>query len=130
VPEDVDTLMSDIPADLVKYASPDAEHLVLTYSHAIDLELCHALLAHKFSWAGLIGSKTKWLRFCRRLKELGHHDSQIRRITCPIGRPQFGKHPHQIAIGVATDYLSRKTAIAGSRSIKGEQRFAKSDGAD
>ena len=130
VPEDVDTLISAKPANLVKYANPDAEHLVLTFSHAIDLELCHALLSHKFNWAGLIGSKTKWSRFCRRLKELGHHDSQIRRITCPIGRPEFGKHPHQIAIGVATEYLSRKTATAGSRSTQDEQRFAKYDRAD
>lgn len=130
VPEDVDTLTSTTPANLAKYASPDAEHVILTYSHAIDLELCHTLLSHKFGWAGLIGSKTKWSRFCRRLKELGHHDSQIRRITCPIGRPEFGKHPHQIAIGVATEYLSRKTAIAGSRITQDEQRFSKSDRAD
>lgn len=130
VSEDVDTLMSATPANLVKYASRDAEHLVLTYSHAIDLELCHALLSHKFGWAGLIGSKTKWSRFCRRLADLGHHDSQIRKITCPIGRPEFGKHPHEIAIGVATDYLARKTAAAGSRSAQDEQRFAKSERAD
>tara|TARA_B100000989_G_scaffold297629_1_gene284040 strand:+ start:1511 stop:2494 length:984 start_codon:yes stop_codon:yes gene_type:complete len=129
VPEDVDMLVSKIPADLVKYAESDVQHLVLTYSHAIDFELCHALLLHKFRWAGLIGSKTKWERFCRRLKELGHHDAQIKRITCPIGRPEFGKHPHQIAIGVATEYLSRERVIAKSRSTQHGQQFAKCDGA-
>ena len=108
VPENVDVLMSKIPSDLVKYAKPDAQHLVLTYSHAIDFELCNALLSHKFGWAGLIGSKTKWMRFWRRLKELGHSEPQIRRLTCPIGRPEFGKHPHQIAIGVATEFLARR----------------------
>ena len=121
VPEDVDVLMSTKPVNLVKYASPDAEHLILTYSHALDFELCHALLSVKFSWAGLIGSKTKWLRFCGRLKKLGHYDSQIRQITCPIGRPEFGKHPHQIAIGVAADFLVRNSAINDVRKIDIEQ---------
>lgn len=130
MPEDVDKLISPTPAKLVKYAQSSAQHLVLTFSHALDLELCHALLAHQFSWAGLIGSKTKWSRFRNRLKELGHHEAQINRITCPIGQPEFGKHPHQIAIGVATDYLSRKTTLARSRRKQDEQRFAKSDRAD
>ena len=127
VPKGVDKLISPTPAKLMEYAQSTAEHLILTYSHALDLELCHALLLHQFSWAGLIGSKTKWSRFRSRLKELGHHEAQINRLTCPIGHPEFGKHPHQIAIGVATDYLSRNKALAGSRRIQDEQRFAKPD---
>ena len=68
-------------------------------------------LSHKFSSAGLIGSKTKWVRFRKRLKSLGHNESMINLITCPIGRPEFGKHPHQIAIGVASEFLMSDVAF-------------------
>ncbi len=89
------------PAALVPHAPTDAEHLILTYSHTLDLELCHQLLGHEFAFAGLIGSKTKWARFRSRLAALGHAGGRIADITCPIGDPSLGKHPQMIAIGVA-----------------------------
>ncbi|MEY8827411.1 xanthine dehydrogenase accessory protein XdhC [Sedimentitalea sp. XS_ASV28] len=89
------------PAALVPHAPTDAEHLILTYSHTLDLELCHRLLGHEFAFAGLIGSKTKWARFRSRLAALGHAGGRIADITCPIGDPSLGKHPQMIAIGVA-----------------------------
>ncbi len=113
VPENVTQLVSRNPADAVNHAPVTAGHLIFTYSHAIDLEICHRLLGHGFRSAGLIGSKTKWARFRKRLKELGHTDEQIARITCPIGRPELGKHPQAIAVGVAADLLD-KLAHAGS----------------
>lgn len=105
-------------AQLVAHAPREAEHLVLTYSHALDLELCHRLLAHGFASAGLIGSATKWARFRSRLAALGHAPHQIARIICPIGDPALGKHPQAIAIGVAgavlrQGQLARKQEHAG-----------------
>ena len=81
---------------------------MLTYSHALDLDLCHRLLAHGFARAGVIGSATKWARFRSRLAALGHAPDAIARIDCPIGDPSLGKHPQAIAIGVAQAVLSRK----------------------
>lgn len=101
IPEGVTKLTADNPANLVPYAPSDAQHLILTYSHALDLELCHQLLSHSFAFTGLIGSKTKWARFQNRLQDLGHAPDQISRITCPIGDPTLGKQPQAIAIGVA-----------------------------
>lgn len=95
------------PADLVPQAPQKAEHLILTYSHAIDLDLCHRLLGHGFRACGLIGSATKWARFRHRLQALGHDPAQILRIDCPIGDPSFGKHPQAIAISVAAAFLSQ-----------------------
>ena len=97
------------PADAVAFAPRSAEHLILTYSHALDLDLCHRLLGHGFASAGLIGSATKWARFRSRLAALGHSPVQIARIQCPIGDPVLGKHPQQIAIGVAVTFLQAKT---------------------
>lgn len=100
------------PADAVTLAPLQAEHLILTFSHALDLELCHRLLSHGFAACGLIGSATKWARFRSRLAALGHSPDQIARITCPIGNPALGKHPHAIAVGVAADLLGRAGLVA------------------
>jgi xanthine dehydrogenase accessory factor len=96
------------PGLAVALAPKDAEHLILTYSHALDLDLCHRLLTHGFSACGLIGSATKWARFRSRLAALGHLAPSIDRIDCPIGNPSLGKHPQAIAIGVASAFLSRR----------------------
>ena len=93
------------PATAVPLAPKDAEHLIVTFSHTLDLELCHRLLTHGFATCGLIGSATKWARFRSRLAALGHAPDQIARITCPIGDPALGKHPHSIALGVAAQML-------------------------
>ncbi len=113
VPAGVTTVPAAKPAELVRHAPPNAEHLVLTYSHNLDLELCNRLLSHDFRFAGLIGSATKWARFRSRLAALGHAPEQISRITCPIGDPALGKHPQMIAVGVAAQLLrpARQTEL-------------------
>ncbi len=113
VPNGVTTVPAAKPAELVRHAPSNAEHLVLTYSHNLDLELCNLLLSHDFRFAGLIGSATKWARFRSRLAALGHSPEQISRITCPIGDPALGKHPQMIAVGVAAQLLrpARQTEL-------------------
>ncbi|WP_171133088.1 MULTISPECIES: xanthine dehydrogenase accessory protein XdhC [unclassified Ruegeria] len=105
IPHAVTHIPAANPAGLVRHAPKDAEHLVLTYSHNLDLELCNRLLLHDFRFAGLIGSATKWARFRSRLAALGHSPERISRITCPIGDPGLGKHPQMIAVGVAAQLL-------------------------
>jgi xanthine dehydrogenase accessory factor len=106
IPEGVTALPATAPAVLVGHAPVTADHLILTYSHALDLDLCHRLLNHGFRTAGLIGSATKWARFRSRLAALGHAAPDIARIRCPIGDPGLGKHPQAIAIGVAAAFLA------------------------
>lgn len=113
VPDSATVLPATKPTELVRHAPRGAEHLVLTYSHNLDLELCNRLLLHDFRFAGLIGSATKWARFRSRLAALGHAPERISRITCPIGDPTLGKHPQMIAVGVAAEILrpARQTEI-------------------
>ncbi|MBV0913867.1 xanthine dehydrogenase accessory protein XdhC [Anianabacter salinae] len=106
IPDGVIPRVAAKPAEALRHAPPDADHLILTYSHALDLDLCHAVLSHGFRSAGVIGSATKWARFRSRLAALGHSDAQISRIRCPIGQKSLGKHPQAIAVGVAADLLS------------------------
>lgn len=113
---DVTTLVAKDPALIVKHAPLDADHLILTYSHEIDLALCHALLNHDFHGVGLIGSATKWARFKTRLAALGHTPAQISRIACPIGDPSLGKHPAAIALGVATAMIGTEARQTRERT--------------
>lgn len=108
MPAGVTQLIAARPAEVAHYAPPEAMHLIMTYSHALDLELCHRILGHGFGFAGLIGSATKWARFRARLQQLGHSSAQIARITCPIGLPELGKAPESIAVGVAVQLLQEK----------------------
>ncbi|RVV97829.1 xanthine dehydrogenase accessory protein XdhC [Mesobaculum littorinae] len=115
IPDWVTPRVAPEPGPLVSHAPATAEHLILTFSHALDLDLCHRLLGHGFGMAGLIGSATKWARFRSRLRQLGHADAQIDRICCPIGRPELGKHPQAIAVGVAAALISPATGTVAIR---------------
>jgi xanthine dehydrogenase accessory factor len=112
VPEGVTVVPATDPALVADHAPVGAEHLVLTFSHALDLELCHRLLLRDFGTCGLIGSATKWGRFRSRLKALGHSGEAIARIRCPIGDPGLGKHPQAIAVGVVAELLKAPKAAA------------------
>jgi xanthine dehydrogenase accessory factor len=112
VPAGVTVVPASDPAVLADHAPVGAEHLILTFSHALDLELCHRLLDRGFRSCGLIGSATKWARFRSRLLALGHDAATSGRIRCPIGDPALGKHPQAIAIGVVAELLRASATAA------------------
>ena len=116
IPAGVSPLVAANPADLIARAPQDAEHLILTFSHALDLELCHRLLGRGFAACGLIGSASKAARFRSRLAALGHRPESIARIRCPIGDPGLGKHPQAIAISVAAAFLQQHQSTAAQRT--------------
>lgn len=115
VPEGVTVVPAADPAVVADHAPVGAEHLVLTFSHALDLELCHRLLNRGFRSCGLIGSATKWGRFRSRLRALGHGSAEIGRIQCPIGDPSLGKHPQAIAVGVVAELLRAPLVKVGEK---------------
>ncbi len=106
LPEGIEQIVAADPPLLTKRVPTAAHHLVMTYSHDIDLALCDGLLTRGFASCGLIGSATKRARFRARLRDLGHSDATISGIRCPIGQPELGKHPQAIAIGVVAELVS------------------------
>lgn len=112
LPTNVSPLVAGDPVRAVVHAPQNADHLILTYSHDIDLALCDSLLRHGFGSVGLIGSATKWARFRVRLASMGHRAEQVTRIACPIGDPSLGKHPQAIAISVAATLISTSANAA------------------
>lgn len=96
------------PEAVLQELPQGADILVLTHDHGEDLILCEAALRSQPSYIGLIGSRSKWQRFRKRLGNEGYSDEQISRITCPIGLAAISsKDPASIAIAVAADLAIR-----------------------
>ncbi|MCF3933564.1 xanthine dehydrogenase accessory protein XdhC [Acuticoccus sp. M5D2P5] len=93
-----------LPETVAMAAPPETVHLVMTHSHAVDLEIVAAALSRPFAFLGLIGTATKRAIFTRRLAERG---LDAARLTCPIGLPFIdGKEPSVIAASVAAQLLA------------------------
>ena len=117
LPPNVETDCSGSPRYEVKDAPRGCFYLVMTHSHATDLEICDRILARgDFGYLGLIGSDTKRTSFLRRLRARGHGEPMLNRLVCPIGLPQItGKEPASIAVAVAGQLLARSEAMARDR---------------
>ena len=109
-PSNVRVIESDAPEREVRHIPAGANVLVLTHSHALDLEICLALLRRDdLAYCGLIGSLTKAAIFNKRFAARGFSDTEMARITCPIGLSALrSKHPGVIAAGVAADLAERR----------------------
>jgi xanthine dehydrogenase accessory factor len=85
--------------------------LIMSFSHAEDFDLVSACLTRQrrlsdLPFVGLIGSKTKWATFGRRLQDQGFTAQELTHITCPIGVAGIdGKQPEVIAVAVAAQIL-------------------------
>ena len=99
-----------MPELAVDEAPPGTMFLVMTHSHPLDEAICEAILRRgDFSWLGLIGSATKRARFLKRFEAAGIPNSQLARLTCPIGLPTIkSKEPAVIAASVAADLVMRR----------------------
>lgn len=97
-----------LPETAAVAAPANAAHIVLTHSHALDLEVVAAILPRPHRFCGLIGSATKRALFVRRLTERGIPTETL---TCPIGLTGIaGKAPAIIATSVAAQLLSLDAA--------------------
>ncbi|EKV28674.1 XdhC protein (assists in molybdopterin insertion into xanthine dehydrogenase) [Caenispirillum salinarum AK4] len=102
------TRRADDPATEVAGLPAGARAYVMTHSHDRDYEILAALLKRDdLGPVGLIGSKTKWARFRKRLLEDGVAPQRVDAVACPIGLPGVGgKRPAEIAIAVAAEILA------------------------
>lgn len=111
-PGKVKCIETPLPEAVTQTAGPDAMHLVMTYSHSLDLEIISALLNRPNRFCGLIGSATKRAQFTRRLRERGIDASSL---TCPIGLPGLkDKRPAVIAASVTAQLLQLVACTASA----------------
>ena len=99
------------PQAAVAGLAPRSRVLIMSFSHAEDLDVVTACLERQretadLPYIGLIGSKTKWATFRRRLEARGFTPAELAHITCPIGISGIsGKEPEVIAVAVAAQLL-------------------------
>ena len=111
VPPNVQCEHSDPVQAAVADLAPHSRVLVMSFSHAEDLDIVAACLKRlrergDLPYVGLIGSKTKWATFRHRLEERGFRKQELAQVTCPIGVPGItGKEPEVIAVAVAAQLL-------------------------
>jgi len=98
----------DAPEAELAGLPPDALVVIMTHSHALDLELVAAALRRaSFPFVGLIGSERKWRRFRARLEQRGFSPEALDAVRCPIGAIRASKEPTAIALSVAAELVAR-----------------------
>ncbi|MDM7941549.1 MAG: xanthine dehydrogenase accessory protein XdhC [Hydrogenophaga sp.] len=111
LPPQVFTEQSDPVQAAVRDVPAGACVLIMSFSHAEDLDVVAACLQRQRSsrdlaFIGLIGSRSKWATFARRLVERGFTAEELQGVTCPIGLPGIdGKEPAVIAASVVAQLL-------------------------
>ncbi|HMS27626.1 MAG TPA: xanthine dehydrogenase accessory protein XdhC [Burkholderiaceae bacterium] len=111
VPHNTITEHSDPVQGAVNDLPTQSHVLIMSFSHAEDLDIVAACLLRQreradLPFIGLIGSKTKWATFRHRLDARGFTESELSHVTCPIGVTGIrGKEPEVIAVAVAAQLL-------------------------
>ena len=110
VPGNVSCQWEAEPVRVLEEAPRGAFVLVMTYSHALDLEIVERALSYgSFGYVGLIGSATKRTRFERRMRQIGMSEERLASLVCPIGiRGISSREPAAIAAATVAELLIRR----------------------
>jgi xanthine dehydrogenase accessory protein XdhC len=123
VPANVQIEATDTPEAVIDAAPAGSCFLVMTHNHALDLALAERIMRRRdFAYFGMIGSKTKRVKFERRLIERGVAPERLHEMVCPIGVTGIvDKAPASIAVAVCAQLMRLRSGEAGtarlSRSI-------------
>jgi xanthine dehydrogenase accessory factor len=113
----VRAVIEEEPAWMVEEAPRGAYYLVMTHSHALDLELVERVLRRgDCAYLGLIGSETKAAKFRARLARRGFSEEALARLTSPIGLFKGGKHPAEVAVSAVAQILERVSVASRARA--------------
>ena len=116
----VRVVIEEEPAWMVDEAPPGAYYLVMTHSHALDLEIVERVLKRKdVAFLGLIGSATKAAKFRLRLQQ---KNISPERLVCSIGLFKGGKHPAEIAVSAVAQLLQRRAQVPVGSALEGVAR--------
>jgi xanthine dehydrogenase accessory factor len=114
VGSNVKVVIEEEPAWMVDEAPAGSLYLVMTHSHALDLQIVERVLERNdVAFLGLIGSQTKAAKFRLRLQQKGIPSE---RLVCPIGLIKGGKHPAEVAVSAVAQLLSVSAVQAQSAS--------------
>lgn len=124
LPANVHAEHSEPVQGAVAALAPQSRVLIMSFSHAEDLDVVAACLQRQrvcsdLPFIGLIGSRSKWATFSHRLTERGFGASELAQVICPVGVPGIaGKAPEVIAVAVAAQLLQLNSTIDAMLSLR------------
>jgi len=111
LPDNIRAEQSEPVHGAVDTLEPGSRVLIMSFSHAEDLDILAACLRRQravgdLASLGLIGSKSKWATFRHRLQARGFTEAELARVVCPIGLPGIhGKQPEVVALAVVAQLM-------------------------
>jgi xanthine dehydrogenase accessory factor len=122
-PANVQLEATDTPDVVVDEAPPNTYFLVMTHDHSLDFSLATRIMRRDdFAYFGMIGSKTKRVKFERRLMDRGVAEERLPEMTCPIGVAGIvDKAPASIALAVTAQLL--QVQAAGQLAMRRQARM-------
>lgn len=120
VPANVQIEATDTPEAVIDAAPAGSCFLVMTHNHALDLALAaHIMRRRDFAYFGMIGSRTKRVKFERRLIERGVAPERLPQMICPIGLPGIvDKAPASIAVAVCAQLMQVRAQRASPARLR------------
>ena len=79
--------------------------LIVTRSHAFDLQVLRQALRTPAGYIGMIGSRHKWKTLSSRLLEEGLGEDDLKRVHCPVGLEIGADSPEEIAVSIAAELI-------------------------
>ncbi|HEX8594244.1 MAG TPA: xanthine dehydrogenase accessory protein XdhC [Pseudomonas sp.] len=122
IPAGVRKIVAEDPLDEIDELPKGSYCIVMTHNHQLDLELTAGILKRgDFAYFGLIGSKTKRVKFEHRLRDRGFDAALLQRMRCPMGLGEVkGKLPIEIAVSIAAEVIATYNVNFGQHSASAE----------
>jgi len=89
--------------------------VVTTHDHSLDQKLIEQLTRAPLTYLGLIGSRGKWGRFYKRLRQRSEL-IELDQVKCPMGLDIGAQTPGEIAISVVAEMISTRHTVSSSMS--------------
>jgi xanthine dehydrogenase accessory factor len=85
--------------------------IIVTRGHSFDYECAGESLKTKASFIGMIGSRKKTAKLFQKLREQGFENSNLTRLTAPIGISIGADTPEEISISISAQLIAWKKSF-------------------
>jgi xanthine dehydrogenase accessory factor len=95
-------------------AGPSTAVVIVTRSHALDLEALRLFIGSPAFYVGMIGSKKKVASILEALEKEGAAKARIGKVYAPIGLDIGAESPEEIAVSIVAEIIAVKRAMKPS----------------
>ena len=111
--DNVTAMHSDNLAAEISKLNANSFVLLMTQGHSTDVPILAEALKHKkFSYLGVIGSKSKRAVVQKDLLEAGVKEELLKDFYCPVGLPIGSNQPAEIAVSIVAQLLAVRDGVS------------------